>query len=205
VRRRAITIAATTVLLVGPACAIQPDSSPRDIPAGERVLLDPVDPEAGASAGSSRIFVLTSDGDNGERSLRSVQRTVPDPEPQKVIEELILGPNQQELDAGLRSALPDELTVHSARRIAGTLNVDLSPEILELGGPQLRLAVAAIVFTADELDGVRNVRLRVDGANRDWPDGRGELQSGVLSVYDFPGIVESTQPPFPPVPSEPVA
>ena len=35
------------------------------------------------------------------------------------------------------------------------LNVDVSPEILELGLSELRLAVAQIVFTAGELDGVR--------------------------------------------------
>lgn len=200
-----MTLAAAASLLHVAACAIQPDTSPRDVPASERPPLNPVDPEAGASAGSSRIFLLTSDEINGGRQLRSVSRTVPDPTPQAVIEELILGPNQEELEAGLRTELPDELTVKSARPIAETLNVDVSPEILELGGSQLRLAVAAIVFTASELPGVSAVRLRVDGAQRAWPDGRGELKSTPLTVYDYPGLVQSTQPPFPAVPTEQVA
>jgi spore germination protein GerM len=123
-----------------------------------------------------------------------------------LINELINGPNPQELEAGLRAVLPPELTLNSPpRRIAGTLNVDLSPEILELGHSQLRLAVAAIVFTASQLDGVSNVRLRVEGENHEWPDGRGELQSTPLSVYDFPGLVESTQPPYPALPSDTAA
>ncbi len=56
--------------------------------------------------GSSRIFLLTSDEDSGERLLRSVLRDV-DPTPTAVLEELFKGPNQQELEAGLRTALPD--------------------------------------------------------------------------------------------------
>lgn len=201
-RRTAVLVAAA--LLAASACEIQPDASPRDVPPGERALLDPVDPGAGESEGASRVFLLASSEDEGERQLRSVSREV-ESTPTAVLEELFLGPNQDEFEAGMRTALPAELTLHSARPIAGTLNVDLSPEILELGTSQLRLAVAAIVFTASELDGVRAVRLRVDGETRAWPDGSGELQSTPLTVYDYPGVVESTQPPFPAVPSEPPA
>jgi hypothetical protein len=46
------------------------------------------------------------------------------------------------------------------------------------------------------------VRIRVDGQTRDWPDGNGELQTRPLTVYDYPGLAESAQPPYPPVPSE---
>ena len=66
----------------------------------------------------------------------------------------------------------------------------------------MRDAVAQIVFTGSELDGVRTVRIRVDGQTRDWPDGRGELQRRPLTVYDYPGLAESAQPPYPPIPSE---
>jgi hypothetical protein len=57
------------------------------------------------------------------------------------------------------------------------------------------------VFTANEIEGVRSVRLRVDGAAREWPNGRGELRTDALTVYDFPGLAESTQPPYPPIPT----
>ncbi len=58
------------------------------------------------------------------------------------------------------------------------------------------------MFTGNELDGVRSVRILVDGANQPWPDGSGELQDRPLTVYDYPGLAESAQPPYPPVPSE---
>jgi spore germination protein GerM len=200
IRSRTILAVATALWAIS-SCAIQTDSAPRDVPSGERALGDPVDPEAGASEGSRRVFLLTSDEDSGERMLRSRSRQV-DSTPDAVLEELFKGPNESELEAGLGTELPEELSLNSpSRRIAGILTVDLSPEILELGLSQLRLAVAQIVFTASELEGVRAVRLRVDGENRDWPDGRGELESDALSTYDYPGLVESTQPPFPAAPS----
>lgn len=199
--RSTMAVATLTALCAVSACAIQTDSSPRDVPTAERALDDPVDPEAGASTGRSRIFLLTSDGDSGERLLRSKSREV-ESAPDAVLEELFKGPNEPDLEAGLRTELPEGLTLNApSRRIAGTLNVDLSPEILELGLSQLRLAVAQIVFTANELDGVQDVRLRVNGETRAWPDGRGELESDPLSVYDYPGLVESTQPPFPAAPT----
>jgi hypothetical protein len=34
-----------------------------------------------------------------------------------------------------------------------------------------------------------------------WPRGNGELTDDPLTAYDFPGLVESTQPAFPGTPS----
>ena len=82
----------------------------------------------------------------------------------------------EELEEGLLTAAATRGASCSRRaRVAGTLNVDLSPEILELQSSALRYAVAQIVYTADELDGVHSVRLRVDGEIQAWPAGRGEL------------------------------
>ncbi len=193
--------AAAVIVATTASCAIQPDSSPKDIPQDELPPTEMIDPEAGASAGSSRIFLLTSDEDNGERQLRSVLRSVPDASPFAVLEELFRGPNSEEFEAGLRSGLPEGLELLSARSVAGTLNVDVSSDILELPAPALRLAVAEIVFTASELEGGRAVRLLVGGEIRGWPNGSGEQQNTPLSVYDYPGLAESAQPAYPPLPS----
>jgi spore germination protein GerM len=198
-RARFAALALAAVAVGG--CAIQPDSAPRDIPAEERGQLDPVAPGAEAT-GQSRIYLVAGEGSGGRQELRTVLRDVEPQAPEPVLQALIAGPNRGELDNGMSSPLPPSTTLHSARLVAGTLNVDISAEILDLSGPAVRLAVAQIVFTASELDGVRTVRLRVDGQSRDWPDGRGELQSAPLSVYDYPDVAESAQPPFPPIPSE---
>ncbi len=195
-------LALTACLAVVTGCAIQPDNAPRDIPTDERGQLDPVPPGAGEATGQSRIYLVTGGGSGGDRELRTVLRDVKPPTPEAVLAALIEGPNQTEIDAGMTSELPPESTLHSARPVAGTLNVDISGELLELPGSSLRFAVAQIVFTGSELDGVRMVRIRVDGQIRAWPDGQGELQTAPLTVYDYPGIAESAQPPYPPVPSE---
>jgi spore germination protein GerM len=200
VPRAVLALAGCLALVTG--CAIQPDNAPRDIPANERGQLDPAAPGAAEATGQSRIYLVADEGSGGERELRTVLRDVGPPNPEAVLAALIAGPNQGELDAGMTSSLPASSTLHSARLVAGTLNVDISGELLELPGSALRFAVAQIVFTGSELDGVRTVRIRVDGQIRAWPDGRGELQTAPLTVFDYPGIAESAQPPYPPVPSE---
>jgi hypothetical protein len=203
---RVARVSAPAVALIaaalGTGCAIQPDNAPRDIPTAERGQLDPV-PPGGEAIGQSRIYLVTGDGSGGDRELQTVLRDVDPPtDPEAVLRTLIAGPNQGEVDSGMTSPLPPSSTLHSARLVASTLNVDLSGEILELPGSSLRDAVAQIVFTGSELDGVRAVRIRVDGQTRAWPDGRGELQTTPLTKYDYPGLAESAQPPYPPIPSE---
>ena len=198
--RAATALAACLAILTG--CAIQADNAPRDIPADERGQLDPVAPGAAEATGQSRIYLVADQGSGGDRELRTVLRDVKPLTPEAVLAALIAGPNQGELDAGMTSELPPESTVHSARLVAGTLTVDISGELLEKPGSSLRFAVAQIVFTGSELEGVRTVRIRVDGQIRAWPDGQGELQTAPLTVYDYPGIAESAQPAYPPVPSE---
>ena len=160
----------------------------------------PTDVDAGESTGASRVFMLTEGGEDGQRLLRSVLRDVPSTPDRRAA-----GPVRWPERAGARGG-PAHRSCHprwscSPRGdVAGTLNVDLSPEILELQSSALRYAVAQIVYTADELDGVRSVRLRVDGEIQAWPAGGGELRYEPLTVYDFPGFAESAQPAYPAIP-----
>lgn len=187
------------VLLALTACSIQANADPRDIPEEQRSPLEAASGDAGPATGTGRVFLLRGAADADDVRLVSVQRPASAPEP--VIAALLDGPNQAEVNAGLTTALPPELELRSVRQGAGTLFVDLSEEMLELASGDLRLAVAQIVYTAGELAAVNSVRLLVDGASREWPNGRGELQSDPLTVYDFPLLAESVQPAFPPVPA----
>ncbi len=200
-RRRFAAVGAAIAIAVVSGCGIDPDTGSRAVPAEQRLELDPVTQEAGRSSGASRVFLVV-EGDNG-RELRSVLRDVPSGEPEEVLRTLFAGPNEQEITAGLQTALPDDIEVLSARRVTDMLYVDLSAP-LELQSTALRLAVAQIVFTAGELPGIDAVRLRVDGEIRAWPAGQGDLQTEALTVYDFPGYAESALPPYPPIPASTV-
>ena len=75
-------------------------------------------------------------------------------------------------------------------------------QILDVSGTDLIDAVAQIVYTVSEIDGVHEVAISVEGAPQRWPTADGSLQSTPLSVYDFPGLVSSAQPDYPAVPSQ---
>lgn len=198
-KSKVIAMFVAMVALVA-ACSIQPDTAPRVIPPDDRMVLDPVLAEGGETAGTTRVYLVT-ERDGERRHLRAVTRDVA-ATPSAALEELLKGANPQEIDAGLDSELPPGLDLISARPAGSALQVDVTEEILDLPAPAAQLAVAQIVFTASELEGIDEVRLLVNGETRAWPDGTGELTTEPLTVYDYPGLAESTQPAFPPIPSE---
>jgi sporulation and spore germination protein len=195
---RRLVVGAAIALLAG-GCAIQPDSAPRDIPEDLQELDGPaVTAAGGAAGGSDRIYLLAPDG--APQQLRTVQRDTGG-EASTLLAELISGPNPDEFESGLSSAVPQALALRSVRVADGVAEVDVGEGLLELPGGDLTRAVAQIVFTASEIPGADSVLIRVDGATREWPDGSGAQHRGPLSVYDFTGWAESAQPAFPVSPS----
>ena len=192
---------AALVSCVVSGCAIGPDDSPRDIP--QDVIDDLPLPESGggaAATGSGRVYLVATNPTGSGTSLRAVARDVGSDERLR-LEALFAGPNSEERDDQLRTALPDDLRLLGVRRRAGgVLVVDVSDEITQLSGDDLIAAVAQIVFTATELTDVNAVQIAVDGESTKWPAGNGELRSEPLTVYDYPGIEPSTQPPYPGLP-----
>lgn len=198
--RRPVCVVLAVVLGAVGGCGIESDSAPRDVGANERSLTGNAGSEGDEAGGTSRIY-LVAPAEAGDPSLlRSTTRDV-ESGATPLITSLLAGPNEEELASRLVTNIPQETELLSTRSSGDVLFVDLSPEITELSGELLVLAVAQIVFTATEIDGVRAVRLRVDGLDQRWPKGDGETLDGALTVYDFPGLVQSAQPPYPAVPS----
>jgi spore germination protein GerM len=181
------------------ACSIQPEASPRDVPQEQRDVF--ANRETGdEAAGSNTIYLLVpSDPDEPQR-LRSVSRDVPTT-PASILRSLFAGPNTDERDERLDTAIPAGLELLSTRTVGQVLTVDVVDAFDELTADGLRFAVAQIVSTADGIEGVRAVQLQIDGEPRVWPLGNGELTDRPLTVYDYPGIIESTQPAYPAIPS----
>jgi spore germination protein GerM len=183
------------------ACGISADAEPRDVPAAQQQELGiDGDTSAGATGGEARIYLLAADVSGQATVLQAVARDV-DLTPTGVLLALLGGANASELDRQLRSALPSDTTLRSAVLRGGVLVVDLSPEILQLTGDDLVLALAQIVFSASSIDSVRAISILVEGSPQRWPDGTGVLTASPLTVYDFPGLVASSQPAYPALPS----
>lgn len=192
-----VVVASTTL---SSACSIAPDSAPRDIASEDRDLLISGTATADEASGEALVYLVAPNEPGQQRQLRSVQRDVA-ATPEAVLDALFTGPSQGELDSRFVSAVPAETRLLSARRAGNILFVDISGEINDLTGEALSLAVAQIVFTASELPGVQVVRLRVNGDDQAWPRGEGQSRQGDLRVFDFPGLVETRQPPYPAIAS----
>lgn len=198
--RSALAMATSVMGLAG--CGIGDDAEPRTIQEADRgVLVAPAVQPAGTSSGRDRIYLLAPDASATVRLLRASTRDVGDSVTQRLTS--LFGPlTVAEVSSRLRTAIPEGLQLRTAVVQAdGIVVVDVTSELLSLSRSSLVDAVAQVVFTATEVPGVRSVELRVNGQNLQWPAGDGELQSSPLSVYDYPGFIQSTQPDYPAVPS----
>src|SRR4051794_25684422 len=202
--RRRGALASIAVLALGLAsCAISAEGIPRDIPERDRGDLDTNTAQSGGAAtGSGRIYLLSPEVPGQARTLQPVARDVGNT-PADAIRTLFKGPNTQELQALMRSAIPNGTGVISAAQNGQVLVVDVSNELQQLTGEALVDGVAQIVLTASEITGVSKISITIDGVPQQWPASNGELKSRPLTRYDFPGLVVSSQPQFPSVPSPP--
>jgi hypothetical protein len=197
---RPLAIVLLVVTGILSACAIQPEAMPDDVPAERSGVFGDLS-TGDVATGTNRVFLLAPTDAEEPQRLRSVLRGVPSTAAE-VLGSLFAGPNAEERAEGLDTAIPADVELTSTPRTAGEiLTIDLNDVFAELTPDGLRLAVAQIVTTATEIDGVRAVQLRVDGERRVWPRGNGELTDDPLTEYDFPGLVESSQPAFPGTPS----
>lgn len=186
--------------LVGAGCSIGEDSAPRDIP-GDRIGGFGTGATGDAADGASRIYLLTPPTDDEQRRLRAVSRVAETGGPEELLRSLFSGPNSDEVESALGTALPPDIELINARTVGTRLTIDISNSLAELSDEGVRFALAQIVATASEIEGVERVRIRVEGANQAWPTGDGRLVVEALSIFDYPGFLESSQPPFAALPA----
>lgn len=204
-RRRGVRLWAVTLGVILLGCGIAPDADPRDIPLDQQRDLVRTDDAAATEGSGTRVYLLDAAAPGQAALLRSVGRDVP-PTATAVLQALLDGPTAGELERRLRTAIPPDTELHSARFSSRTtLTVDLNETIFEATGSELVDAVSQLVFTATEVEGVQQVELRVDGELQEWPRGDGTLVERPLTVFDFPGRVASSQPDYPAVLAPPVA
>lgn len=182
------------------ACGVQTDEAPRDIADAQRGRLGTsTGSGGGAASGTERIYLVGPAASGEVPLLEPVARTAGSPT--ELLEALLAGANSAELEQQFRSAIPAGTELNSVGLQAGTLRIDLSTALQEASGDDLIDALAQLVFTAAELDGVRQVRVLVDGDPQLWPVGDGTLSGEPLTVYDYPGRVATAQPDYPAIPT----
>jgi len=182
--------------LVGAGCGVGEDAEPRDLPIEN--VAERTEVSGDEATGVNRIYLIAQSDE--QTLLRSVARGA-ETTPQALLDSLLAGPNADELDAGLFSAIPPELEVLSTQTVGSVLTIDINDALSVLTSETLTDALAQIVATTTELDSVQRVRLRVNGENRAWPTGDGRLSADPLSLYDYPNLIETTQPALPSLPS----
>ena len=191
-------LAAMAVLLG--ACAIPEDANPREIVGEDRRALNanPNTP-GGVGSGSARIY-LVAPGGPLQGLLRAVPREVGG-NATELVEALLGGPNVAEQRLQLTSAIPAGTRLVGASISGSVLTIDLHGPLDELSADAQVEAIGQIVLTLSEIPGIQSVKITLDGADVEWPNGFGELQHAPLTRYDFPGRAENSQPEFPATPS----
>lgn len=201
--RALLFVLSGTVGMLGAGCGLSADDSPIDI---DRPVVggdDAVQPVPVLATGAGRIFLIAPSAPGVAPRLRAVSRDVVDAA--GAMAAVVAGPSEEEFTDEYRSALPADLQVNAVRQSGSVAAIDIGAGIRELGGEALVIALAQIVHTVASVDGIDSVRLTVDGAAVTWPDGTGGSSTEPLTVHDFPGLIPSTQPAFPAIPSPPPA
>jgi spore germination protein GerM len=200
---RLLALVAGMVVLAA-ACGIPNDSQPRDVNEGEQLQLN--DPKAPAQAASSvgpKVYFL-SQAPNGQDRLQPAGRNV-NGTPTAVLTELFNGLTKDEQQSRRwRTSIPADTKLMSAvEEPDGTLVIDLNQPFFQATSEAQIKAVAQIVFTATGIDGVKRVKILVEGQPQGWLRGDGTAQpvGEPLTQYAYPELNPTSQPDYPPAPS----
>lgn len=190
-------LAAAMVLVT--ACGVATDGGPRALQR-EDVPFDLLAPPTTAS--NTTVVAVTTEVPVylvGPERLAVVRRLVePPPSLFRAIETLLAGPTPEEATAGLRSAISNQTRVLSVRVQSGVATLDLSGEFATIGGQELILAVAQLVYTATSAQGVLGVRLTLNGKAVEVPRRDGTLTHDAVGPADYSGLAPLAAAPSPP-------
>lgn len=155
--------------------------------AGGSINFESTDTVPTAGASTVQLYFPSSSG----RMLVPVTRTVySTPDVTTAMLELIKGPKK---DSGLNAALPENCGIKNVTLQNGVVTIDFSQEFLsamesESGSQTLQ----AVLFTARQFPGVKEVKLQIDGKDYTPPAQATatslNLSSDIISYY--PGVIE---------------
>lgn len=174
-------LVAATLLLT--ACGVPLDSAP------ERIEVDLGDaPELDLPVGDDLeavTFYLIEQG-----NLVPVTHELPAPVgPDSVARFLVEGIDPTDRGAGLRTSIPTGTRVLAVDRESGMVRVNLSRDFAAVGGEEELLAVAQVVLTLTDLEGVDGVAFELEGVATDVPLPNGALSDDPLGADDYRSLI----------------
>lgn len=186
-------LAVAGLLVSSGGCGVAADKAPHaieaeDLPAD---LLDPNPPASTTLPGSTAtaavtVYLVVRKGDTTR--LAPVTRDVADPSrAADRIRALLMPTAAEEQEGGLISSIPADTVLLDTTLAAADneLVVNLSGALFDVQGKELANAFAQLVWTVTELDGVRQVRFKVDGEAYRAPNDEGVEQDGAVTRGDY--------------------
>ncbi len=187
---RRLTVAALVValVLVGAACGVPThdtahEVNPKDVPF--ELLDERAGPPVADPLGAEQQLIYFA---RDQHLVATTRKLGSDSSLSRLLDALGRGPNRNEVDAGLRSALPDESRFPDVSVSRGTATIDLDPRFTALSGEDQVIALAQLVYTVTGRPGVGLVRFTLDGQPTDVPRANGELTAGPVSRDDFAAV-----------------
>ena len=187
---RSVAGAVVALAIVGAACGVATDDSPRALPRRD-VPFELLAPSTTTVNSTTPVAVTTEVPVYlvGGSRLVVVRRLVESPPSLfRAIESLLAGPTAEEAGTGLRSAVTNQTRLLSVRVQSGVATIDLSGEFAAIGGRDQILALAQLVYTATSAQGVLGVRLSLDSKEVEVPRGDGTLTQEPLGPADYAGL-----------------
>lgn len=210
-RKASVTLVAALIAVAG--CGVQEDSEPRALVPEEvpfnllATSTTTTQPPPDVPRAPVAVFLV----DNVTGQLVRVERPVPAPaSAREALRELLEGPTEAELAAGLRSSVARSTRLLGIEGpVDGVVTVDLS-DISGIAGQDQRLALAQVVFTLTAMPDINRVLFRFEGKLSEVPDGQGQSIGGPVGRSDFatfdpnaPTTTTARPPPPPPPPPPP--
>lgn len=118
-----------------------------------------------------------------------VTRDLPEPvDTLTILESLLGGTTEPEERRGLRTSIPDATRVLDLKQTGSTVRLDLSSDFAAVGGEEELLAVAQVVLSVTEVEGVEAVVFELEGVQTDVPLPNGVLTDEPVSGSDYRGL-----------------
>lgn len=185
-KRGALAAGALCIALVASGCGVPDQAQPVAIESARLAPYPPALP-APTSPSASRLVVFFISSDNTH--LVAVSHSDPNFGLSAAIDQLLGGPSNSELSAGVSTAIPGKTKLDASGIQGSVANLDFSKALASVSGQEQLLAFAQIVATATAVPGVQRVRITIARQAVNAPLADGTLAEGTVTRADYASLL----------------